>query len=82
MSSQIFNFSPHFVQIASSYESEVYSEREFNKVEPAFQQFAVKERTKFESEVAPAPALPRENAPDGGKPTVAVVSLVVAMRGD
>ena len=54
------------------------------KAEPYFQKIAVQERTKFESETTPA--MIREDSTLNGryvssKPTQAVVSLIVAIRG-
>jgi uncharacterized membrane protein len=64
---------------AASIEGERF--RGAQKAEPFFQQMAVAERAKFESESTPTYASIQPSTPGTSRPTQAVVSLVVAVRG-
>lgn len=66
---------------ASSYQSEYFNEANAGKVEAAFQTQAIRERSKFEDEKAPYVATLQADPVTGRKPTQAVVSIVVALRG-
>jgi len=64
---------------SSSYEADRFDRGNTRKAEPLFQQLAIKERSKFERENSPQVALIKSGGQSS--PTQAVVSLVVAMRG-
>lgn len=75
----------------SSWNSASIEGEKFNgalKAEPYFQKVAIQERTKFESETTNAPyaTIREDNIKNGNylssKPTQAVVSLIVAVRGN
>ena len=69
---------------AASFSGENYRESNFQKAETSFQQLAIKERSKFEEETngdSGNMLFRPTSVASGPKPTQAVVSIVVALRG-
>jgi len=69
---------------AASFSGENYRESNFQKAESSFQQLAIKERSKFEEETSGDSGnmlFRPTSVASGPKPTQAVVSIVVALRG-
>eukprot|EP01038_Epipyxis_sp_PR26KG_P009593 gene9593-12920_t len=67
---------------SANLEGDSFNERSASRVEPLFQNIAVNERVKFEKETNGIASIRNNNMDvSGPKPTQAVVSLIVAIRG-
>jgi len=63
-----------------AYQGEYFGDQTSTRAESSFQRIAVKERTKFNSENSYT-GLIRDSSSASSKPTLAVVSIVAAVRG-